>query len=69
MGYVGCMWVVDFAFKHTIYLKCFAIIFTKVHINLVDSKTRLSLMSSVDFPNTHITRVDTMVSMTTKIIE
>ena len=43
------------------------IIFT--HINLVDTKTKLSLMSSLDFPNTHITRVDTLVSMTTKIIE
>ena len=35
---------------------------TKVHINLVDTKTKLSLMSSLDFPNTHITRVDTLVS-------
>ena len=51
------------------FSKCFAIIFTEVHINLVDTKTKLSLMSSLDFANTRITRVDTLVSMPTKIIE
>ena len=39
------------------------------HIKLLDTKTKLSLMSSLDFPNTHITWVDTLVSMTIKIIE
>ena len=48
---------------------CIAIIFTKVHINLVDTKTKLSLMTSINVQNSHITRVDTLVSMTTKAIE
>ena len=46
-------------------LLCIAIIFTKVHMDLVDTKTKLSMMP-INFQNSHITRVDTLVSMTTK---
>ena len=48
---------------------CIAIIFTKVHIDVVDTKTKLSMMSPRNFQNSHITRVDTLVSMTTKGME
>ena len=48
---------------------CIEIIFTRVHIDLVDTKIKLSMMPSINFQNSHITSVDTLVSMTTKGIE
>ena len=48
---------------------CIAIIFTKVHIDLVYAKIKLSLMPSINFQYSDIIRVDTLVSMTTKGIE
>ena len=40
-----------------------------VNINLEEIKTKLNLLPSINFQSRHITRVDTLVSVTTKRIE
>ena len=49
--------------------KALQLYFSKVHIHLVNAKTKLSLRPSINFQSSHVTRVNTLVSMTTKGIE
>ena len=55
--------------SYMISYKCIAFILTiKVYINVIYTKTELSLMPSIHFQYNHSTGLDTFVSMTTKRI-